>query len=125
MIDEKFIFTGTAKTRLLILMVVGFVLLALGIFAISRPDYGVHHGSGHGDAHAPEAYSEVKSTGHDTPAFHNENKEHSHAPEVKSEHADAGHSAHAEGHHTAIWIKRILKNLWQNNVFFAGISVIG
>ncbi|HEY8401865.1 MAG TPA: quinol:cytochrome C oxidoreductase [Cytophagaceae bacterium] len=39
--------------------------------------------------------------------------------------ADADHG-HGHGHHgPELWVKRIIKNLWLNNVFFAGIALIG
>jgi hypothetical protein len=39
------------------------------------------------------------------------------------EHAHA--EAHEGGHHEAHWSLRIIKDLWLNNVFFAGIALIG
>ncbi|MFN8415275.1 MAG: quinol:cytochrome C oxidoreductase [Cytophagaceae bacterium] len=42
-------------------------------------------------------------------------------------HEEAAASAHAAGEHheKATWIVRLIKNLWHNNIFFAGISVMG
>jgi hypothetical protein len=45
---------------------------------------------------------------------------------------DAGHGAevakaaeHAEHHGSPVIVKRILKDLWQNNIFFGGIALVG
>jgi hypothetical protein len=43
-------------------------------------------------------------------------------------HGEAQHAAAAEhggGHHEVHWTTRIIKDLWLNNVFFAGIALIG
>jgi len=79
MTEERFEFTSAAKKRLIITLIVGLVVLAVGIMMLSS-------GGGH-DAHGTEAA------------------------------AEGGHSYH--------WMQRIWANLWINNVFFAGISVIG
>lgn len=39
--------------------------------------------------------------------------------------ADAAHADEGHGHGPAVWVKRIIKDLWLNNVFFTGIAVIG
>lgn len=46
---------------------------------------------------------------------------------MNSHHGDAAHgAAHAAEHHgKADWAMRVIKNLWHNNIFFAGISVMG
>lgn len=48
--------------------------------------------------------------------------------EVHAEHASTEHAAPAEhggGHHEVHWTTRLIKDLWLNNVFFAGIGLIG
>lgn len=40
-------------------------------------------------------------------------------------HGDASHGVAADGGHAFHWTKRLFVNLWINNVFFAGISIIG
>lgn len=39
--------------------------------------------------------------------------------------AAAGHHAAAGGHHEISWLNRLFANIWINNVWFTGISVIG
>lgn len=80
MTEERYEFTSTAKKRLIITLVVGLAVFALGTLMIS---------SGGHDAHGAE-------------------------------------TAGAEGgHHAFNWMQRIWSNLWINNVFFAGLSIIG
>lgn len=80
MTEERYEFTSTARKRLVITLIVGLVVFALGTFMIS---------SGGHDAHGADA-------------------------------------AGAEGgHHAFNWMQRIWANLWINNVFFAGLSIIG
>ncbi len=38
-------------------------------------------------------------------------------------HGEAGHAA--EGHHAFHWTKRLFANLWINNIFFVGLSLVG
>ena len=102
MIDEKYIFTGATKVKLFALMAVGAVLLLLGIWVTSSA-------SGHGhDGHGEKkevASKEVKPEG---------------GKELKTEEKGA-----EEAHHKPVWVLRLLKNLWHNNVFFTGIAIIG
>ena len=39
--------------------------------------------------------------------------------------ASAGHAAAGGHHETATWLKRLYTTLWMNNVFFAGLGIIG
>ncbi len=61
--------------------------------------------------------SEVEHTEHAGPA--QGPAEHEVTGHEKAEHAAAG------GHHEVHWTTRLIKDLWLNNVFFAGISLIG
>src|SRR6478735_5726984 len=42
-------------------------------------------------------------------------------------HGGAHHAAasEAEGHHLSLWAARLVKDLWQTNIFFTGIAVMG
>ncbi|MEN8248943.1 MAG: quinol:cytochrome C oxidoreductase, partial [Bacteroidota bacterium] len=94
--DEKYTFTSKAKRNILIVLVVGVVLLAAGIF-MNMAD------TDHADDHAMAVATEqlLAST-------------------------DASASAAEEGHHeTATWLKRLYTDLWINNMFFVGLGVIG
>ena len=77
--EERFEFTAKTKKNLVIFIIVGLVLAAVGVVLMNT---GGHHG------------------------------------------AEAGHGTE-EGGHGFHWIKRLFVNLWINNVFFAGISIIG
>ncbi|MEO9873002.1 quinol:cytochrome C oxidoreductase [Ekhidna sp.] len=101
--EERFEFTATAKKRLLITLVVGLVLSAVGYFTLGSGDHGEDHGGDH---------SEVVSDGHGE------------EPYGEEDHAEEGHGE--ETHHgSSSSVKRLLSNLWINNVFFAGLAVIG
>lgn len=112
--EEKYIFTSQAKTRLMILGVVGVVLLVLGtMFGGSE-----HHEAGGdgGEHHAAVATESMVASAEVT-------------AEPQQEHAD--HATAAEpgqegGHHgSPTWLKRIYASLWHNSVFFAGLGIIG
>ncbi len=100
MTDEKFEFTGSLKKKLFIFLAVGVFFTVLGIY--NAMNGGGHHEGGHETVEQVSAAAE-------------------HAAEAV-EHADT--SGHSESH-TPVWLKRIMTNLWINNVFFAGIAVIG
>jgi len=90
-LDEKFSFSGKAKSKVITLIVAGIVLAALGYFLLQIDPPG-----GHGASHGEETTALV---------------------------ADA-HGA-AEHHGKPVWAKRIIKDIWQNNIFFGGIALIG
>ncbi len=98
-LDEKFTFAGKAKSKVIMLIVAGAVLALLG-YILLQVDGGHAH-EAHGADHAA----------------------------VVADHHGADHHAHAaeEAHHHGkpVWAKRIIKDLWQNNVFFGGIALIG
>lgn len=107
-LDEKFSFTGKAQSKIFILIAVGVVLTVLGYFLLQ-----IDGGHGH-DAHATE------EVGIAAPDFSKEKMV------VEKEVVAAEHPAEGEGHHgKPAWAKRIIKNVWQNNVFFGGIALIG
>ncbi len=95
--DERFEFTSKAKRNLAILIVVGIVLLLVGVLS----NMG---GSGQ---HAEEHASLQTTIAKDLVAYNAEG------------------AAGAEHHETATWLKRLYANLWINNVFFAGLGIIG
>jgi hypothetical protein len=103
MSEEKFIFTGAIKKRIFAMMAVGAVLLLFGIWLTSK---GVGE-AGHGH-HDEVTSKEVTKVEGKTDVEKTEKVE-------KTE-------AHGEGHHgKPVWVIRLLKNLWHNNVFFSGI----
>lgn len=100
--EEKYEFSPETKKKITILGVVGLVLFILGA-------YMAMSSSGHGEEHASATISANLVASADQ--------------EVA---AEAGHEAAAEEHHgSPVWLKRIYTSLWQNNVFFTGLGIIG
>ena len=104
--DEQYIFRRETRKSLFILLAAGIVLLIVGIFFAMAA--GDHAGAGdHAMIHQSEL---VASTAQDHAA----------------QHQDEAHAADADhGHGPAIWVKRLFTTLWMNNVFFAGLGIIG
>ena len=107
--EERFEFTGTAKKRLIITLIVGLVLSVLGYFTIGS---GGDHGGNHGGDH-----SEMASDHHGEEPYGAEG----HSDEAHAAESEVGH----EHHGSSPLVKRLLSNLWINNVFFAGLAIIG
>lgn len=119
-LDEKFVFSSEIKKKLFILIGVGVILTIIGVFLAKYQEDHAHaeHASVTttlvADAHAAESHTSD-----------------AHTPEATSAHADAhGEAVHAEhggehGHAKPTWALRLIKNLWQNNIFFAGIAAMG
>lgn len=98
--EENYIFRPETKRKITILFVIGLVLFAIGIFTAMNSD------GGHGEEHATAEVSKSMLASID-----------------QHEGAEA---AAAEGHHgSAPWLVRVKTSLWQNNIFFAGIGIIG
>jgi len=97
--DERFDFTSKAKRNLAILVVVGILFLIIGIYLNMA---GASHDTGH-------ATLQTTATT-DLVAFNGEGE---------------GEHAAVEHHETATWLKRLYTDLWINNVFFAGLGIIG
>lgn len=98
--EERFQFTAGARKWIIIVGVIGALLFALGIFLAGNS------GGGHGEGHSAVQGSTdlVAST------------------EVTPTPAEGGSGGHEGGSPV---MKRIITSLWHNNVFFAGIGVIG
>lgn len=115
-LDEKLVFSAAAKKKLFLLIGAGLVLLTIGIFM------AMNSGSHGHEAHGLNGSVESQLVAEHTPEHgdaHTEVK-----ADVKTE-AHAGHETHEEhGHGPALWVKRLWKNLWHNNVFFAGIALL-
>ncbi|HCW05788.1 MAG TPA: quinol:cytochrome C oxidoreductase [Cytophagales bacterium] len=103
--EEKYEFKPETQRKIFILGVVGLLLFALGVFLAMR--------SGHGhEEHDKKASTEISKSLTASVAPQEGHEEHK---------VEAG-----EGHHESpTWVKRIKTSLWQNNVFFAGIGIIG
>ena len=99
--DERFDFTSKAKRNLAILVVVGIVFLIIGILS--------NTGSA---SHGAEEHALLQTTT---------------TTDLVALNAEGGEGEHAatEHHETATWLKRLYADLWINNVFFAGLGIIG
>ena len=108
---EHFDFTKKSQKTLAVFLIVGVVLSVLGYFTIGTLD---HSGGEHAnDVEKVSGISEGEaSSGHHKAADGSEN-----------EHAANDH--HENEHSVFDPVKRLFANLWINNVFFAGLSVIG
>jgi len=101
--EEHYVFKPETKKKLFILLIVGAVLFALGlVLAISVPAHHEETKGGHAALQNNELVASVQ--------------QHTAASE--------GHGA-AEHNETAPWKKRLFSSLWMNNVFFAGMGIIG
>ncbi len=109
-LDEKFSFTGKAKSKIIMLIVAGAVLAVLGYILLQID--GEHGHDTHTTAHGLVVTDKV--TEHAEGVVTAEKA-------ASSEHHEAG----AEHHGKPAWAKRIIKDVWQNNVFFGGIALIG
>src|SRR5688500_6483842 len=98
--EERFVFTSATRTKIIAAGIVGLVLFAIGVFMAMS-------GGGHGEEHASAASTQELVASLD-------------------QHAEPAATPTEGGeHHTAVWLKRIYASLWHNNVFFAGLGIIG
>jgi hypothetical protein len=105
--DEQYVFTSSTRNRLFMLLAVGVVLFIIGLF--SAMSGGSEESHGESEHHGAATVQSEKLTA--------SAQQHATAEE---DHASAG-----EHHETAPWLKRLKATLWMNNVFFAGLGIIG
>jgi hypothetical protein len=105
--DERYEFKSETKKKIIITGIVGVALFVLGVFMAMNSGHDTH---GAGKEHATTEASKnlVASV-----------EQHA-AADVHKEAA-----APAEHHGSPTWLKRIYTSLWQNNIFFTGIGIIG
>ncbi|NOT73857.1 MAG: quinol:cytochrome C oxidoreductase [Cyclobacteriaceae bacterium] len=108
--DEKYEFKTGTRNKLFMLLGAGVVVFLIGVFMAMS-------GGGHHEAAPAEgkehASSEISSNL---------------TASVDQEHGEKAEAAKGEGEHhaeTPNWLKRIYSTLWMNNVFFAGLGIIG
>ncbi len=100
--DEKYIFKAETQRKLFILIGVGLLLFILGVVMAMR-DTG-HHEAAEKHASIEVAKSLIAST-------------------ELAQHGEANQEVAHPG--SPIWLKKIYTSLWHNNIFFAGIGIIG
>ena len=93
--EERFEFTSESKSKLLIAAALGVVLVAVGMFLLSK-GWSIGVWESHGAEHA--------AAGHE---------------------GGHGHGEHGGGEHGATLFSRLIANIWMNSVYFLGISVVG
>lgn len=102
--EEQYVFKPATKKKLYILLAVGIGVFILGLVMAMNDGGHNEHGGGHASTVGSEMVASVQ----------------------QHEAASAGHAEAAGGHHeTATWLKRLYTTLWMNNVFFAGLGIIG
>lgn len=140
-VDEKFAFSSKAKSTLAIIIIVGIVLLALGIFQVSNEGHhegGEHatkvagHGGnetallvpvpGHSDGENALQKIEREKYGKFIEKNKNEHKEGFGSEHTTTKEESESEHGHGEEFH---WTQRLFTNLWINNVFFTGLAIIG
>jgi len=120
--DEQYVFRSETKTKLFILLAVGIVLLALGLLFGGSGSHEEHGGGHHA---AVESTKLVASAQHGEAASEGQKKdEHAAEGEHHAEGAEAHHGG-GEHHGSSPLLKRLYTTLWQNNLFFAGLGIIG
>lgn len=99
--DEQYIFKPETKRKLFLLLAAGILLFVIGVFMAM--DGGEHEAAG-GEHHgALEATKNLVATTSAAPV-----------------------AEEANGHHgSPVWLKKIYTSLWHNNIFFAGLGIIG
>lgn len=106
--DEQYVFRSATRAKIFYLLGAGILLFVIGLLTAI---YGGHPAdAGHGEEHGAAA----------------SHTEQTHTPAHTETSAEADSHENAGAHHeTAHWLKRLKTTLWMNNVFFAGLGIIG
>jgi hypothetical protein len=107
--DEKYEFKAATKSKIFIMGAVGLLLFIAGVFMAMSS--GEHEGG-----HEKKASVEISKSLTASVAPQEGHEEHK---------KEAKEASHGEHHGSATWLKRIYTSLWQNNIFFTGIGIIG
>jgi hypothetical protein len=102
--EEHYEFKAETRKNLIILLIVGVGLFVLGVILALTVDSHSVEGQG---GHALMNTNGLVAT----------TQQHSAAAE--------GHASEGHGDEKSPWVKRIITSLWMNNVFFAGLGIIG
>lgn len=106
--DEKFIFSPAARKRLAVVGIIGIIITIIGVILI------MNSGSGH-----ETSEQALRSTNADTSALLASSDPGTFAAGMSEEPIEG------ESHGSPTWLKRLYVSLWQNNIFFTGLAVIG
>lgn len=123
--EELYEFKPATRSKLYILLVVGVVLAAIGLFTAGDGSHEADHGGGHAALSTGEMVAVVQEA-----AQGNEATSAEHAAQgTPSDHsvanaATAQHAA-AEHHGSPHWLKRLFTTLWMHNIYFTGLGLIG
>jgi hypothetical protein len=101
--EEHYVFKAATRKKLFILLIVGIALFILGLLlAMGGSSHTEPSEGGHASVQTNELVATVQ------------------------QHAAAS-EGHGDAHHesTPAWKKKLFSTLWMNNVFFAGIGIIG
>ncbi len=110
MTEEKFEFTSGIKNKIFITLGIGLLLFIIGVLTVP---------SGHGHGAADEEGHASAIVEHQGLLASTDDK--------AEQHADDNEEVHGKGEHhgSSVTVKRIFANLWINNVYFAGLGMIG
>lgn len=127
-LDEKFVFSSEIKKKLFILIGIGIILTIIGIFLAKYQEDHAHvdHTTKVADTHGGSYDTDHKeaSNGH---LEHAKDKTSTGVSKTNTHESEVhGTEVHHGGHESKpVWALRLIKNLWLNNIFFAGIAVMG
>jgi hypothetical protein len=113
--DEQYEFKSATRNKLFMLLGAGVLIFVIGLAMAMRG--GSEAPAEHGGAHASVNNQELVASA----------QEHASTDQAGEEAHVEGKEGHAmEGHHeTKGWRERLYTSLWMNNVFFAGLGIIG
>ena len=101
--EERYTFQPETKKSIIIALVIGVVLFAVGLILAMNAKEAGSHGEGHASVATEKMTASIQ---HETAA-------------------EASPAAEGEHHESAPWLKRLRTTLWMNNVFFTGLGIIG
>jgi len=123
-LDEKFVFSSEIKKKLFILIGVGVLLVIIGVFLAKYQEEHPH--TEHSGISTTLVVGTHATDSHTSEAHASETSEHGHSDAASVHGEEVAHAEHGGEHHSKpIWALRLIKDLWQNNIFFAGIAVMG
>jgi hypothetical protein len=103
--EEHYVFRPETKRTLYIYLIVGVVLFAIGLIMSMGGKEGNDHGSGHSSVVKENLVASVDQ----------------HEPTTAKQ-----EPPRTDDHHEKpVWVKRLFSTLWMNNIFIAGMAIIG